>query len=99
MKRLLLVAPLLAACGEDDAAPCDRTIAGNICSIVGTGSSGYSGDDGDARDAVMSLPQDTLAAPDGTLYVLDWNNHRIRHVLDDDTIVHVAGRGELFGPD
>jgi hypothetical protein len=30
------------------------------------------------------------------LYILDWNNHRIRKVVDG-TISHVAGRGELGG--
>lgn len=98
MKRLLLLVPL-AACGGDDPAPCDRTVAGNICTVVGTGNSGYAGDDGDALDATMSLPQDLLAMPDGELLVLDWNNHRIRRVDGDGQIHHVAGRGELFGPD
>ncbi len=45
----------------------------------------------------MSLPQDTLAAADGTLYILDWNNHRLRR-RDTDGMLHwVAGRGELGG--
>ncbi len=31
------------------------------------------------------------------MYVLDWNNHRVRKVVADGTIRHVAGRGELGG--
>ncbi len=97
MKRLVLLT-LLAACGEPEVVrePCDP-IVGNICTIVGNGENGYSGDDGDALDAELSLPQDTLHTPDGTLYVLDWNNHRVRKLMADGTIHHVAGRGELGG--
>jgi hypothetical protein len=101
MKKLIF-APLLlvVGCGSDDPEiiPCDSTVVGNICTVVGTGDSGYSGDDGPAIEAVMSLPQDTLFAPDGTLYILDWNNHRVRKMDPDGTMRHVAGRGELFGP-
>jgi hypothetical protein len=32
--------------------------------------------------------------PDGRLYIVDWNNHRIR-VGEDDTLKIVAGIGEL----
>ena len=46
--------------------------------------------------ALFSLPQDTQTAADGTLYILDWNNHRIRK-LEDGVVRHVAGRGELGG--
>lgn len=104
--------PWLASLGcGDEAGPaaaapaCDQSIAGNICSIAGnlasgllTGivESGYSGDDGPALEALLSLPQDTLTASDGTTYILDWNNHRIRK-LEGGIIRHVAGRGELGG--
>jgi len=78
------------------APPCDQTIAGNICSIAGNVESGYEGDDGPALQALLSLPQDTLTASDGTVYILDWNNHRIRKV-ENGIMRHVAGRGELGG--
>jgi DNA-binding beta-propeller fold protein YncE len=82
-------------CGSDDAA-CDSSIPGNICTIAGNIESGYEGDDGPALQALLSLPQDTLTAADGTVYILDWNNHRIRK-LEGGIIRHVAGRGELGG--
>jgi DNA-binding beta-propeller fold protein YncE len=93
-------------CSDDSAnspTACDQTIPGNICTIAGSlelasenAASGYAGDDGPARDALFSLPQDTLTADDGTVYILDWNNHRIRKLVDG-VIRHVAGRGELGG--
>ena len=45
----------------------------------------------------LYLPQDMTVGPDGRLYVVDWNNHRIR-VIGADGVMHiVAGIGEL-GP-
>ena len=95
-----LAAAALLACGGDDTTaptPCDATVVGDVCTIAGSGHSGYDGDDEDARLASMSLPQDTLHGADGTMYVLDWNNHRIRKVGADGVMRHVAGRGELGG--
>lgn len=97
MNKMLLLAAALMVPGCGDDAPCDRTIPGAICTVVGSGENGYSGDDGPALEARLSLPQDVLVADDGTLFVLDWNNHRIRSVENDRIIRHVAGRGELGG--
>ena len=96
--RKLIPLLMLAACGGDDGPPpCDDTLVGGICTIAGDGKNGYAGDEGPALEARMSLPQDTLHAPDGTMYILDWNNHRIRSLSADGVIHHVAGRGELGG--
>ncbi len=97
MKTLTLIA-LAAGCGgSDSSAPaCDPEIVGEICTIAGSGNSGYAGDDGPAVEARLSLPQDTLAIGDA-LYILDWNNHRVRRLDADGIIRHVAGRGELGG--
>ena len=96
MNRHLVLAPLVLAlsCGP---VPCDTKKQGHICTVAGDGNNGYSGDDGPALKAELSLPQDTLTAADGTLYLLDWNNHRIRKVTADGVIHAVAGRGELGG--
>ena len=83
---------------SDDEPRATADVVGNICTIAGNGENGYAGDaTGPALEAKMSLPQDTLTASDGTLYILDWNNHRIRELDPDGTIRHVAGRGELGG--
>lgn len=81
--------------------PCDTSVPGDICTIAGNGENGYDVDADTkalpALDAMLSLPQDTITAPDGSLFILDWNNHRLRR-LDDEGMLHwVAGRGELGG--
>lgn len=109
MKETILAAPVAVAilfgCSSSSTTPtpaaCDRTIVGNICTIAGSGENGYDPNaDTQALDALtarMSLPQDTLTAPDGTIYILDWNNHRIRSLQKDGKLRWVAGRGELGG--
>ena len=87
---------LSIGCG-DNTKLCDRAVVGNICTIAGTGESGYSGEEGPATEARLSLPIDTLAAPDGSVYVVDWNNHRVRKITTDGMIHFVAGNGELGG--
>jgi hypothetical protein len=97
MKALYLAPFALIACGEEASAPpCDPTVVGSICTIAGDGRSGYAGDEGPAIEARMSLPQDTLRLGDA-LFILDWNNHRIRRLDPDGIMRHVAGRGELGG--
>lgn len=105
-KLLLATLPALAglaliSCQEDEEPRCDPEVVGTICTVVGSGENGYDLDADDvalpALEAKMSLPQDTLTAPDGSIYILDWNNHRLR-LLDNEGMLHwVAGRGELGG--
>lgn len=91
---------LLTGCSDDPPPPCDQSVVGNLCTIAGSGENGYDGNAEaealPALEAKMSLPQDTLSAPDGTVYVLDWNNHRIRTIADGK-LAWLAGRGELGG--
>lgn len=88
-----------AGCGGGGSAPCNRAIAGNICTVAGNGEEGFAEkeNEGPALDAKLSLPMDTLTAPDGTVYVIDWNNHRIRKITQDGIIHAVAGNGEIGG--
>lgn len=91
---------VVAGCNGDDEIPCDTEAVGVICTIAGSNENGYDkGADTTALAALqakMSLPQDTLTHEDGTIYILDWNNHRLRK-LEDGMLKWVAGRGELGG--
>lgn len=95
------VGAIAGGCGGEDAPPCDPEVVGTICTIAGSGDNGYDRD-ADTRalpalEARMNLPQDMLAAPDGTVFILDWNNHRLRRLTTDGKLEWVAGRGELGG--
>ena len=70
---------------------------GVICTVAGTGIAGDGADDLAALATRLYLPQDVTIGPDGRLYIVDWNNHRIRVRQDDGTLHIVAGIGEL-GP-
>jgi DNA-binding beta-propeller fold protein YncE len=87
------------ACGggsSGDGPPC-AAASGNICTIAGTGTAGDGVDRQPALHTDLYLPQDVTVAPapDGRVFVSDWNNHRIRVLEKDGTMTIVAGVGEL----
>ncbi len=61
--------------------------------IAGTGETGFSGDDGPATEATLSYFAGVLAAPDGTIWIADTENHRLRRIGSDDIIETCAGTG------
>jgi sugar lactone lactonase YvrE len=70
---------------------CPRPI---INSVAGTGIAGLNEDGLPPLESHLYLPQDMTVGPDGNLYVVDWNNHRIR-VIKDGVFETIAGTGEL----
>lgn len=66
---------------------------GIITTVAGSGISGYLGDGGQAVDARIALPQSIALASDGSFYIADFLNHRIRYVGNDGIITTVAGSG------
>lgn len=54
------------------------TIAGVGCSTFGCGS--YGGDGGPARQALLNEPRKLAVGPDGSIFVSDYFNHRVRRV-------------------
>lgn len=67
--------------------------AGIITTIAGTGRPGYSGDGGPASQAQLNVPFGVAVAPDGSVYIADSFNHRIRRVSTDGIITTIAGTG------
>jgi RHS repeat-associated protein len=53
---------------------------GIITTVAGNGTSGFQGDGGPAIRALMGSPGGVSAGPDGSLYIADNVNHRIRTV-------------------
>lgn len=69
------------------------TPAGIISTVAGTGVGGFSGDGGQATAAKLKVPYDMTIAPDGTMYIADRSNYRIRKVTPAGIISTVAGNG------
>ncbi|MEJ3654354.1 protein kinase [Actinomycetes bacterium KLBMP 9759] len=79
-------------------------VNGVVSTIAGKGRAGFqgafSGDGGPAVDAELNDPFSLARAPDGTLYVNDSINRRIRKIGTDGVIETVAGDGETaYGGD
>lgn len=66
---------------------------GTICTVVGTGSLGYSGDGGSANSAQLNWPHGMAFDAAGNMYISDTDNHRIRKVDTNGTITTYAGTG------
>jgi RHS repeat-associated protein len=66
---------------------------GVITTVAGNGTPGFSGDGGPAIAAALAGPQDIAIGPDGTLYICDRFNFRIRRIGVDGVISTVAGNG------
>ncbi|MET9931167.1 MULTISPECIES: RICIN domain-containing protein [unclassified Streptomyces] len=69
------------------------TTDGKITTITGTGTAGFGGDGGPAAAARLNKPRDVVVDADGTLYIADAENHRVRKVTPDGTISTAAGTG------
>jgi sugar lactone lactonase YvrE len=69
--------------------------------LGGTGATGFTGDGGRASTATFNGPKGIAWSPDGSLYIVDTENHAIRRVdLAIGTIETVLGTGERGdGPD
>lgn len=67
--------------------------AGIISSFAGNGTPGFSGDGGPATAAQLNYPMGVATDGSGNLYILDWNNYRIRKVNTAGIISTIAGTG------
>ena len=66
---------------------------GKITTVAGTGTMGYSGDNGLATGAKLSGPTRLVIDHDGNLFIADHGNHVIRKVDASGIISTVAGKG------
>ena len=94
----------LALCGlgcsgpsEEGETGCEER-SGEACIWAGTGKAGLNGDDLPRRETRLYWPIDLDFAPDGTPWVLDWNNHLVRRVTPNGTFETVVGTFVGDGP-
>jgi len=66
--------------------------------FAGTGEEGFAGDGGPAIDAQFDGPDDVAVAADGTVYVAEFGNRRVRRIDPRGVITTVVGNGELSSP-
>jgi sugar lactone lactonase YvrE len=66
---------------------------GRIGTVAGTGDVGYNGDGRPAVCAWLSCPRGVAVGPDGSLYLGDTENHRVRRITPDGMIITIAGNG------
>jgi sugar lactone lactonase YvrE len=76
-----------------DRAPCEAR-AGAVCPVAGTGALGFNGDGLAPTATDLYLVSVARRGPDGRLYVMDFNNQRIRRIGDDGLMETVIGNGD-----
>ncbi len=65
-----------------------------IDTFAGKGTAGSDGDEGPALDASFRYPAGLAVARDGSVYVADLEDHRIRRITPDGIVHPVAGTGK-----
>jgi sugar lactone lactonase YvrE len=80
-----------------------RALVGSVClavalqaqaPVIRTYAGGFIGDGGLATQAAIYEPRRAVVAPDGTIYIADIPNYRVRRVTTDGRITTYAGTGE-----
>jgi sugar lactone lactonase YvrE len=68
--------------------------AGVIRTVAGSNVRGFSGDGGSATSAAFDQPREATVGPDGSVYIADTFNHRVRRVDPRGAVTTLVGTGE-----
>ena len=71
----------------------EASVGGVLTVIAGTGVQGFAGDGGPAPAAELNRPQAVAVGADGTVYVVDTGNERVRAIAVNGVISTVVGSG------
>ena len=69
---------------------------GIITTIAGNGEAGFSGDGGQAINALLDNPADVEVTAAGNIYIADRNNNRVRKISSNGTISTIAGNNDFL---
>lgn len=69
--------------------------SGIISTIAGNGISGFSGDNGPAKSALISFPTGIAIDSQGNILFTDQGNYRVRKIDTQGTITTIAGNGTI----
>ncbi|MCA1678645.1 MAG: hypothetical protein LC777_06705, partial [Actinobacteria bacterium] len=96
-----MLAAALAACSLSVALLPATALAapGDISTVAGNGTPGFSGDGGPATAARLNRAEGVAVTTDGSLLIADSGNDRIRRVSPGGTITTVAGSTQGFSGD
>jgi serine/threonine-protein kinase len=72
-----------------------RTPSGTLTVVAGNGTAGYAGNGRQAIDAELDDPAGMAVETNGTIYVADTANNRVRAISPSGIITTVAGNGRL----
>src|SRR5688572_22123552 len=67
--------------------------SGTVRTVAGTGEAAFRGDGEPASRAALQQPSGVAIGPDGSVFIADTGNHRVRKVSPDGVISSVAGDG------
>jgi uncharacterized protein (TIGR03437 family) len=71
------------------------TTDGQLRTIAGTGEAGFAGDGGPALLAQLRGPSDVAVAPDGRIYITDTQNHRLRALVPQASLLPAISDGGI----
>ena len=90
----VVVSPFLRSGGVDRAGAQTDAGGGVIRTVAGSNTRGFSGDGGSAMSAAFDQPRAATVGPDGTVYIADTFNHRVRRVDPGGAVTTLVGTGE-----
>jgi sugar lactone lactonase YvrE len=71
-----------------------RDAQGRVTRFAGAGARGFAGDGGQARDALLADPRGVAVGPDGSVFIADYGNGRVRRVEPNGQIGTWTGNGD-----
>jgi sugar lactone lactonase YvrE len=71
-----------------------RDAQGLVTRFAGAGKRGFAGDGGQARDALLADPRGVAVGPDGSVFIADYGNGRVRRVEPNGQIGTWTGNGD-----